>query len=200
MIWTMFGRKPGKGSIHACSLYSRMLDVGKPYIQVKNCFFKGIVSNLRAKGPDSSHQPRGIVNTQIARQLRDFDVTLVADPGPVYPLLGTQSRPIQKAAFDILHRWIPSQQEQISVDVALSGDAASSLQLPPEILSLVIDTPEAPEEVDVEFANEIPPAVKGYLLSWILVFDHFENAVSVSVPPSHLPQLANQPTNCSHSR
>lgn len=151
-------------------------------------FFKGIIPNCRAKGPDGSHQPRGIVNTQIAWQLRDFNVALVADPGPVYPLLGTQSRPIQKAAFGILHQWIPSQQEQISVDVALSGDAASSLRLPPEILSLVIDTPEVLEEVDVEFAIEIPLPVKGYLLSWILVFDHFENAVSI---PRPIPQPAN---------
>jgi hypothetical protein len=123
------------------------------------------------------HQPRNIVNTQIAKQLRDIDVALVEDPGAIYPLLGVQSRAIQKAAFDILHRYIPTAQEQISVDVALSNDAANSLQLPPEILSMIIEAPELPEELDMDFASEMPIPVKGYLLSWILVFDHFENAV-----------------------
>lgn len=123
------------------------------------------------------HQPRSIVNTQIARQLRDIDVTMVEDLSSVYPLLGTQSRSIQKAAFDILHRYIPTAQEQISVDVALSAEAASSLQLPPEILSMIIEAPELPEDADIEQANEVPIAVRGYLLSWILIFDHFQNAV-----------------------
>jgi hypothetical protein len=90
--------------------------------------------------------------------------------------LGTQSRPIQKAAFDILHQYIPTQQEQLSVDVALSADLASSLQLPAEILSLVIEAPELPDDHEIETANEMPIAVRGYLLSWILIFDHFENA------------------------
>jgi hypothetical protein len=90
--------------------------------------------------------------------------------------LGTQSRPIQKVAFEILHQYIPTQQEQLSVDVALSADLASSLQLPAEILSLVIEAPELPDDYEIEAVNEIPIAVRGYLLSWILIFDHFENA------------------------
>ena len=115
----------------------------------------------------------------IARQLSDIDVTNVGDFDSVYPLLGTQSRSIQKAAFDILHRYIPTAQEQISVDVALSAEAASSLQLPPEILSLIIEAPELPDDVDIQQANEIPIAIRGFLLSWILIFDHFQNAVCV---------------------
>jgi hypothetical protein len=95
-------------------------------------------------------------------------------------LLGTQSRPIQKVAFDILHRYIPTQQEQLSVDIALSADAASNLQLPAEILSLVIEAPELPEDDEIEHANEMPIAVRAYLLSWILIFDHFENTVRLT--------------------
>ncbi|KAF8537591.1 hypothetical protein BDD12DRAFT_744486 [Trichophaea hybrida] len=159
------------------SLIGRNDDLDEAWAETKKELYARLINLLLKSGrPDNMHQPRNIVNTQIAKQLRNIDVTLVEDPGAIYLLLGIQSRPIQKAAFNILHRYIPTAQEQISVDVALSSDATNNLRLPPEILSMIIEAPELPDGLDLEFANEMPIPVKAYLLSWILVFDHFENA------------------------
>ena len=152
-------------------------DLDDAWAENKAGLYSRLITLLQNSGrSDAMHQPMGIVNTQIARQLRNVDVAHVPDLGAVYPLLGTQSRPIQKVAFDILHRYIPTTQEQLSVDVALSADAAESLQLPPEILSMIIEAPEPEDDMVIEFAREMPIAIRGYLLSWILVYDHFENA------------------------
>jgi hypothetical protein len=125
---------------------------------------------LKSGRPDTMHQPRAIVNTQIARQLRDIDVGVVEDLGAVYSLLGTQARAIQTAAFDILHRYIPTTQEQLSIDTALEKELV--VQLPSEILSLIISAPVVPLDL------ELPIPLRSYILSWLLVFDHFQNAVS----------------------
>ncbi|KAI5848931.1 hypothetical protein BZA05DRAFT_339706 [Tricharina praecox] len=153
-------------------------DLDDAWAENKAGLYSRLITLLQNSGrSDAMHQPRGIVNTQIARQLRDVDIAHVPDFGAVYPLLGTQSRPIQKVAFDILHRYIPTTQEQVSVDAALSADVAGSLQLPPEILSMILEAPESLEDdMEIGFAREMPIAIRGYLLSWILVFDHFENA------------------------
>ncbi|KAA8914542.1 hypothetical protein FN846DRAFT_926712 [Sphaerosporella brunnea] len=159
------------------SLIGQNDDLDDAWMEFRGDLYSRLIGLLQNAGrPDNTHQPRSIVNTQIARQLRDIDVSLVEDVGSLYPLLRTQSRPIQKAAFDILHLYIPTQQEQLSVDIALSAEAASNLRLPPELLSLVIEAPELPDDEDLEYTNEIPIAIRGYLLSWILIFDHFQNA------------------------
>jgi len=91
----------------------------------------------------------------------------------LYPLLYAESRPLQMAAFTILHAHIPSLQEQISFDAALENKTA---KLPDELLSLIMESPE-PNNIDVAgLKQEIPHYIKGYLYSWQLVFDHFSNA------------------------
>jgi hypothetical protein len=91
----------------------------------------------------------------------------------LYPLLYVESQPVQQTAFDILHKQIPAAQEQISIDVALSKTTA---RLPEELLSLIIEAPTVAALADVDFDRSIPLSLRGYLLSWLLVFDHIEHA------------------------
>ena len=87
----------------------------------------------------------------------------------LYPQLHPQSRIIQDTVFKLLHRKIPLLQEQVSVDVAVENTNAS---LPNELLQLLRNTPAGePDDLSVSLT------ARGYLLSWILVFDHFKNSV-----------------------
>ena len=84
-----------------------------------------------------------------------------------------ESRPLQKAAFTILHAHIPSLQEQISFDAALEKKTA---HLPEELLSLILAAP-ALDGLDFASINQgLPRELQGYLYGWQLIFDHFSNA------------------------
>lgn len=81
---------------------------------------------------------------------------------------------MQQAAFDILHKQIPAAQEEISVNAALEKTTA---QLPDELLSLVLEAPSKEVRTGWDFNRAMPLNLRGYLLSWVLVFDHFTNSV-----------------------
>lgn len=91
----------------------------------------------------------------------------------LYPLLYTPSRDLQRTAFTILHKTIPTLQDQISFDAALENKAA---QLPEELLSLVLEPPTIDSLADASFRIGMPLDLQGYLLSWQLVFDHFQGS------------------------
>jgi E3 ubiquitin-protein ligase listerin len=90
--------------------------------------------------------------------------------------LYSRSKFIQQAAFDVLHRKIPAAQEQISLDAVLEKKVA---QLPNELLSLIVGAPASFEERGVEPKQDVPLQLRGYILSWLLVFDHFPKAASL---------------------
>ena len=106
-------------------------------------------------------QPRQITTQLLRRQLGTID--LVNGHDSLYQLMSSDEDAIQNAVFELLHRAIPKQQEQYSLDLALEGKVA---QLPPELLELVGDA--------VDSRNML--ASRRYLLSWNLLFDHFRNA------------------------
>ncbi|KAI5821211.1 hypothetical protein BZA77DRAFT_2525 [Pyronema omphalodes] len=137
------------------------------YDRLLNLFSKSDAS-------ENTHQPRDIVYTQIGRLLKKMNISAIPDPSAIYPLLATRSRPIQKAAFKILHSYIPTAQAAASLEIALESEASSSITLPAEILSMLITAPELPEDID--FLPECPTYIKSYTLPWLLVFDHFQNA------------------------
>ena len=49
-----------------------------------------------------------------------------------------------------------------------------------ELLSLVLEAPDVEqlEQVDWEELSTIPLNARGYLIAWLIVFDHFTTAVS----------------------
>lgn len=113
-------------------------------------------------------------NIHIERQLKGVLPELVEDITVLYPILNVQSRSIQHAAFDILSRAIPAQQEAISIEAAISEEAANAVQLPAELLSLILDAPEPVDISDPLTEDEILK-LRSYLLSWVLIYSHFTN-------------------------
>lgn len=123
--------------------------------------------------PDEFHQPLKIVNDVLARQIAKVSLKNLESTEELYPLLYVESQPVQQTAFDILHKQIPIAQEQISIDTVLEKTTA---RLPEELLSLIIDAPTVVALGDANFERNVPLPLRGYLLSWLLVFDHLEHS------------------------
>lgn len=92
----------------------------------------------------------------------------------LYPVIASESAALQEAAYELLHSKIPANQDQISVDKALSNDLVA--QLPEEIMSLILAPPSLVSMAEHNFERNIPPSLRSYILSWQLTFDHWENA------------------------
>ncbi|KAF2455372.1 hypothetical protein BDY21DRAFT_350599 [Lineolata rhizophorae] len=135
--------------------------------------------------PDEFHQPLNIVNELLARHVAKMSfngaILDAVDPTELFPLMYVASLPVQQTAFDILHKIIPAAQEQVSLDAALEKKDA---QLPEELLSLIMEAPTMKGLEGATWESSIPLPLRGYLLSWLLVFDHFEGAVCL--PPFHV--------------
>lgn len=132
---------------------------------------------------DEHDQPRNLCNALLARLTKGIDLKYIGSPEETYSLLNVPSRSIQEAAFEILHRHIPSVQEEVSVEAALSKEENFELSLPQELLSLVMELPAGKGALELDSERGMSWSLRGYLLAWILIFDHFEN--SACYPASH---------------
>jgi E3 ubiquitin-protein ligase listerin len=148
---------------------------------------KGLITLLKHSQhfPDEFHQPLRIVNELLARLVSRVPLKRIDDPADLFPLLYVASGPVQKTAFQILHKQIPAAQEQISLDTALDNKKA---HLPDELLSLILEAPTINDFADADFERSMPLPLRGYLFSWILLFDHFENS-SYKVKSDYLEQI-----------
>lgn len=122
---------------------------------------EGLLQVLQSFGASSiqTDQPRRITVELLRRQLSQ--ISLGHNPD-LYTLISSPEDAIRAAAYDLLHRSIPAEQEQVSVEVALENKAA---RLPEELLSLLTDKSGATNQ-----------SRRSYLLGWHLVFDHFTTA------------------------
>lgn len=109
----------------------------------------------------------------LCRLVNTISIENLEGVNKLFPLLTAQSRVVQRAAYTVLHRYIPSTQEQVSFDVALSK---SAVKLPDELMSLLLEAPTM-ESIASEYGDKAWTAIRSYLLSWKVVFDHFSNAV-----------------------
>lgn len=122
------------------------------------------------------YQPRDVAVELLCRLIDTAPVQNLENAVEMFPLLTADSRVVQRTAYEILHRYIPGAQEQVSFDVALSK---SSVKLPDELVALLLEAPT----VDSAFSEDdnkdkIWVKIRSYLLSWKVVFDHFSsNAV-----------------------
>ena len=83
---------------------------------------------------------------------------------------------MRQAALSLLQRFVPWNQQSISVDVAIDNNVA---EIPTELVSLIMGAPAAETNIDSGRGN-MPSALQGFLYSWILVFDHFIGSVSTA--------------------
>lgn len=123
------------------------------------------------------HLPRDLTVDRLCRIIKTMPTGNIEDISKVYPLLTAHSLVLQHTAFTLLHRHIPSVQEQVSLDVALSK---SEVKLPYEVISLLLGAPTM-DSISLSYGDDKTWAdIRSYLLSWKLVFDHFVNAVGSS--------------------
>ena len=130
---------------------------------------------ISADQRDEFHQPRRMVNGLLLRLVlrrvpSDFANVPAKD---LYLIMACGSSSLQEAAYNILQEKIPSNQEQLSIEAALSDSFTARLS--EELLSFII-APPTPDLKDTSFQREIPLPIRTYLLSWILTFDHWKNA------------------------
>ncbi|KAF2789223.1 hypothetical protein K505DRAFT_328385 [Melanomma pulvis-pyrius CBS 109.77] len=149
-----------------------LLDVWK---ETEQDIANGLINLLKHSQhfPDEFHQPLKIVNDVLARQISKVALEHLESSEELFPLMYVESQPVQQTAFDILHKQIPAAQEQISIDAALEKTTA---RLPEELLSLILEAPTVAALEEANFERSVPLPLRGYLLSWLLVFDHLEHA------------------------
>ncbi|KAI5464974.1 hypothetical protein BGZ63DRAFT_350234 [Mariannaea sp. PMI_226] len=121
---------------------------------------------------DAFSQPLEIVDAMLCREVDKIPLSRIKDLSDIYGLVASESRDIQTAAFNLLHRAIPAQQEQKSVDILLDKTDA---RLPDELFSLLLDAPTLAKYSD-EMLAEFPSPIRSYLLSWKLVFDAYSTS------------------------
>ncbi|KAG5930319.1 hypothetical protein E4U42_002243 [Claviceps africana] len=129
---------------------------------------KDLIELLRLDRPASS-QVLNIVDDMLCRQVEKITIDRIPKPEELFGLLSSESRAIQTAAFSLLHRKIPADQQQKSIDALLDKTDA---RLPDELLSLLLDPPTLDNFSD-EALSDFPASIRGYLLSWKLVFDAY---------------------------
>ncbi|PUU79929.1 hypothetical protein B9Z19DRAFT_976980 [Tuber borchii] len=139
----------------------------------------GLLRSSRAG--DEHDQPRNLCNALLARLTKGIDLKYIGSPEETYSLLNVPSRSIQEAAFEILHRHIPSVQEEVSVEAALSKEENFELSLPQELLSLAMEPPTGDGALKLDSERGMSWSLRGYLLAWILIFDHFENSALTNI-------------------
>ncbi|MCJ1260822.1 hypothetical protein MMC22_000685 [Lobaria immixta] len=125
---------------------------------------------------DESHEPRKIVNALLARQLKALTYDSTSQARDLYPALASESLALQQSAYEILHQNIPKNQEQVSLDKALTKDFVA--KLPEELLSLILAAPGLDTLAVASFERDMPATLQSYLLSWKLVYDHWKNSSS----------------------
>lgn len=150
-------------------------DLVEAWRETEQAVADGLVNLLKHSQhiSDESHQPLKMVNEVLARQIAKISLKHLESAEELFPLLYVGSQPVQQTAFNILHKQIPAAQEQISIDAALEKTTA---RLPEELLSLIIDAPKITALTGANLERNVPSSLRGYFLSWLLVFDHLEHA------------------------
>lgn len=130
--------------------------------------------SLERSVPDDFHAPLRMVNMNLSRELDKIPLDFVTEPEMLFHVLNSNSDSLQTCGFTILHAKIPTLQQALSIEAALEK---SAMRLPDELLSLVLESPKMSHVEDLDPDERLPLRLKGYFLSWILIFDYFEDAV-----------------------
>lgn len=133
--------------------------------------YHGLLNLLKLPGARNT-QPKEIIDALLCREASKIPLDQLKDLTDLYALVASDSREIQTAGFDLLHRALPASQEQLSLDVLLEKKQA---RLPDELTSLLLDAPTL-EAYPEEMLEQFPTPIRSYLLSWKLVFDAYEGA------------------------
>jgi hypothetical protein len=95
-------------------------DLADALIQSKNAISSGLVKLLKLQR-STDNLPLQFVDDLLLRQVAKINTTTIANLLEVYPLLASDFRLVQSAAFNVLQKVLIDAQQQISLDVALEG-------------------------------------------------------------------------------
>lgn len=99
-------------------------DLEETLIEQKEAISFALVELLKLRRP-REHQPLEFVDTLLLRLLRDVPHDHLEGLSELYPLLASENRNLQSAAYDLLRRALSQAQQQISVDVLLDKKGKS---------------------------------------------------------------------------
>ncbi|KAF9890319.1 hypothetical protein FE257_005985 [Aspergillus nanangensis] len=161
-------------------------DVKDTWAERKTELCNRLTSTLKSFDSSTAfHQPRDVTVDTLCRLVNTIPIESLEDVGKIFPLLTARSRSVQRAAYIVLHRYIPSIQEQVSFDIALSKTTVS---LPDQLLSLLLGAPSM-DVVSRSYGDDkVWAEIRSYLLSWKVVFDHFTNA-SIAVQENYVASI-----------
>lgn len=137
-----------------------LVDAWKAAQQDLEASLLGCLSNF-SNTTNETNQPRQITAELLQRHLSQIDAR---HDMSLYSLLSSNVDSVRSAAYDLLHRSIPREQEQIALNAAVAHEEA---HLPSSLLELLSDIPRNAGNVAMR---------RSYLLCWNLLFDHFLNA------------------------
>jgi hypothetical protein len=129
----------------------------------------------------SENQPERIVNLQLQKAALKAQRSHKIEQTKLYEMLNLDSLDLQRISFVLLHRQIPSLQEDRSVEFEFQKnkeEVDSEFLLPSQLLSLIRLAPTSDSDHDIS----------RYLWSWLLVYDHFVNA-SFDLRKSYINQI-----------
>ncbi|EEA25585.1 hypothetical protein TMatcc_006184 [Talaromyces marneffei ATCC 18224] len=148
----------------------------------KQDLFESLVLTLdKLDSTSAVYLPRDITADLLRRELVLVPIESLSNKNDMFSLLAVECKIIQQTAFELLHRYIPQAQEQVSFDVALSK---TTVNLPDELLSLLLEAPQANLVATVSDAKTLL-RIRAYLMSWKLVFDHFSSSASLPVQENY---------------
>ncbi|KAL3468044.1 hypothetical protein BJX64DRAFT_83512 [Aspergillus heterothallicus] len=149
-------------------------DVKDAWAERKKALLDDLTSTLSQFNSSTTFNlPRDLTVDHLCQLIKTIPVESLGNVSKVFPLLTAHSLVLQHTAYTLLHRYIPTAQEQVSFDVVLSK---TEVKLPYELVSLLIGAPTK-ESIPASYGDDKTWAdIRSYLLSWKLAFDHFTNA------------------------
>ena len=150
-------------------------DLTDAMLDKKDQFEDAIIGMLIASHvvDDELHRPLMIAHERLAQHISTLTLKPTHDLSDLYLLVFAKSRAVAEAAFDLLHRHIPGQQEQVALDAALNDRKA---HLPTELIECLCEQPGFETVSRTSSMRAVPLSLHSRLWAWRLIFDHFEGA------------------------
>ncbi|KAI7886425.1 hypothetical protein K492DRAFT_140487 [Lichtheimia hyalospora FSU 10163] len=127
-------------------------------------------------------KPRLLFQTLVADLLEHIpDVVLheASCISELFTLLFSNNETVQKRAFELLKKFTASLVQDLSVSLELSStndeDDSSKAPIAPVLLHSILEPPNIARWHSAPFDDQPLHQVSGYLLSWLVMFEHFIN-------------------------
>ncbi|EMR11068.1 hypothetical protein PNEG_00665 [Pneumocystis murina B123] len=148
---------------------------------------------IHKKETHAKNQPLDICIQLLSRILLQIPIAIVEKPlvNSLYLHLLSQWKYTQITTFDWLTKWILKDQENLIVETEFSKEI--DIDLPSKLLFMISDLPCYDSLDNIDHENNLSSKLRGYFLSWILIFTYFKNT-SYILKSHYIESLKN--SNC----